>query len=38
MVFIDSRAVNIDGAEAIGIAGHVFTGVAGLRAFLESLA
>ena len=38
MVFIDNKPVNVDGAVALGATGHVFTGVAELRAFLESLA
>jgi putative hydrolase of the HAD superfamily len=37
-VFIDNRASNIAGAEAIGITGHVFTAPAALRSFLTSLA
>ena len=37
-VFIDNKEVNIRGAEAVGIAGHVFTTAADLRAYLESLA
>lgn len=37
-VFIDNRADNVAGAESLGITGHVFTGAAPLRAFLESLA
>jgi len=37
-VFIDNRASNVAGAEALGITGHVFTDAAGLRAFLVSLA
>jgi putative hydrolase of the HAD superfamily len=36
-VFIDNRAANVTGAEALGITGHVFTGVPELRAFLTSL-
>ena len=36
-VFIDNRERNVRGAEAIGITGHVFTGVLGLREFLTSL-
>jgi putative hydrolase of the HAD superfamily len=36
-VFIDNKAENVEGAQAIGITGHVFTGADGLRAFLESL-
>lgn len=38
MVFIDNKKVNVDGAESIGVTGHVFAGVAPLRAFLASLA
>jgi putative hydrolase of the HAD superfamily len=38
MVFIDNKKVNVDGAESIGITGHVFTGVGELRTFLTSLA
>jgi putative hydrolase of the HAD superfamily len=37
-VFIDNRPPNVAGAEAVGITGHVFTGAAGLREFLASLA
>lgn len=36
-VFIDNRERNVRGAEAIGITGHVFTGVPALRDFLMSL-
>ncbi|WP_022901623.1 HAD family hydrolase [Humibacter albus] len=36
-VFIDNKAENVAGAEAIGITGHVFTGADDLRAFLASL-
>jgi putative hydrolase of the HAD superfamily len=36
-VFIDNRASNVAGAEAIGITGHVFTTPAALRSFLTSL-
>jgi putative hydrolase of the HAD superfamily len=36
-VFIDNRASNVAGAEALGITGHVFTGAPELRAFLTSL-
>ncbi len=35
-VFIDNRASNVAGAQALGITGHVFTGAAALRAFLAS--
>ena len=37
-VFIDNRAPNVAGAEALGIAGHVFTDASRLRTFLESMA
>ncbi|GAB3385391.1 HAD family phosphatase [Humibacter soli] len=37
-VFIDNKPENVEGAEAIGITGHVFTSPAALRAFLVSLA
>ncbi|MGD0699645.1 MAG: HAD family phosphatase [Trebonia sp.] len=37
-VFIDNRAANVAGAEAIGITGHVFTTPAALRSFLTALA
>ena len=37
-VFIDNRASNVAGAEAIGITGHVFTTPAALRSFLTALA
>jgi putative hydrolase of the HAD superfamily len=37
-VFIDNRASNVAGAQALGITGHVFTGAAALRSFLASLA
>jgi putative hydrolase of the HAD superfamily len=36
-VFIDNREANVRGAEALGIIGHLFTDVTGLRAFLASL-
>lgn len=36
-VFIDNRDRNVRGAEAVGITGHVFTGVPALRSFLTSL-
>jgi putative hydrolase of the HAD superfamily len=38
MVFIDNKKVNVEGAESIGITGHVFTGVGELRTFLNGLA
>ena len=37
MVFIDNKKTNVDAATALGVTGHVFTTVAELRAFLESL-
>ncbi|MGH3256922.1 MAG: HAD family hydrolase [Streptosporangiaceae bacterium] len=36
-VFVDDREVNVRGAQALGITGHLFTGVTALRAFLKSL-
>jgi len=38
MVFIDNKKINVDAAVALGVTGHVFTTVAELRGFLESLA
>jgi putative hydrolase of the HAD superfamily len=37
-VFVDNNEANVRGAEAVGIIGHVFTGVPMLRTFLTSLA
>ncbi len=37
MVFIDNKQVNVDGAEALGMTGHLFVGPAELRSFLESI-
>ncbi len=37
-VFVDNRASNVAGAQALGITGHVFTDAAALRAFLAQLA
>ena len=37
-VFVDNRASNVAGAQALGITGHVFTGAGALRTFLASLA
>jgi putative hydrolase of the HAD superfamily len=37
-VFVDNKAINVEGAVALGATGHVFVGVAELRAFLEALA
>lgn len=36
-VFVDNNEANVRGAQALGVTGHVFTGPAALRAFLESL-
>jgi putative hydrolase of the HAD superfamily len=36
-VFIDNKEVNVRGAEALGITGHLYTGADGLRAFLTTL-
>lgn len=36
-VFIDNRESNVRGAKAVGITGHVFTGVSELREFLTSV-
>jgi putative hydrolase of the HAD superfamily len=36
-VFIDNREANVRGAKALGITGHLFTGMTGLRAFLTAL-
>ncbi|MDR6612471.1 HAD family phosphatase [Leifsonia sp. 1010] len=36
-VFIDNKEANVRGAEALGIAGHVFVSPSGLRAYLEGL-
>lgn len=36
-VFVDNKLVNVEAATALGITGHHFTGVEGLRVFLESL-
>lgn len=38
LVFVDDRPANIAGAQAIGMTGHLFTGAASLRTFLEGLA
>jgi putative hydrolase of the HAD superfamily len=36
--FVDNRQDNVDGAAALGIAAHLFTGAGDLRAFLTGLA
>jgi putative hydrolase of the HAD superfamily len=38
MVFVDNRAENAAGADAIGAVGHHYTSAAGLRTFLQGLA
>jgi putative hydrolase of the HAD superfamily len=38
MVFVDNKSVNTDGAAALGMTVHHFTGAAGLREFLVGLA
>ncbi|MBF4634427.1 HAD family phosphatase [Agreia pratensis] len=38
MIFIDNKAVNVDGAANLGIDGHVFTTASLLRAFLDDRA
>lgn len=38
IAFIDNREANVRGAESTGMAGHVFTGAAALRDYLEALA
>ena len=38
MIFIDNKAVNIEGAASVGIAGHVFTTAPLLRAYLDDTA
>lgn len=35
-LFIDDRAINVDGAEAVGMNGHLFTTAESLRARLET--
>ncbi|WP_353827380.1 HAD family hydrolase [Agromyces sp. SYSU T0242] len=38
LVFVDNKAVNVDGAVAVGGTGHVFEDAAGLEAWLRDLA
>jgi putative hydrolase of the HAD superfamily len=38
MIFVDNKAVNVDGAVSVGATGHTFTDVSALRTFLASLA
>jgi putative hydrolase of the HAD superfamily len=38
LVFIDNKSVNVDGAIAVGGAGHVFTDAAALESWLRELA
>jgi putative hydrolase of the HAD superfamily len=37
-IFIDNKAENVEGARALGIAGHVYTSAEDLRAYLQTLA
>jgi putative hydrolase of the HAD superfamily len=37
VVFVDNRRVNVEGAEAVGIPGYVFTTAHELRSFLQGL-
>jgi putative hydrolase of the HAD superfamily len=37
MVFIDNKQINVDGAQAVGITGHLYVGAAELRSFLTTL-
>jgi putative hydrolase of the HAD superfamily len=37
-VFIDNKAENVEGAQALGISAHVYTSAADLRAYLQGLA
>ncbi|WP_400993871.1 HAD family hydrolase [Agromyces sp. GXQ0307] len=38
LLFVDNKAVNVDGAIAVGGAGHVFTDASGLESWLRGLA
>ncbi|MET1018315.1 MAG: HAD family phosphatase [Leifsonia flava] len=38
LIFIDNNPANVEGAEALGITGHVFTDAARLRTFLTTCA
>ncbi|MFL6863959.1 MAG: HAD family hydrolase [Allosphingosinicella sp.] len=35
-LFVDDRAINVEGARAVGMGAHLFTGAAGLRTRLEA--
>ena len=37
VIFVDNRKVNIEGAESLGIHGHLFTSALELRSFLQAL-
>ena len=37
-LFVDNKAVNVEGARAVGGDGHVFTDAAGLESWLRGLA
>ena len=38
LLFVDNKSENVEGARAVGADGHVFTGAAGLEAWLRGLA
>jgi putative hydrolase of the HAD superfamily len=38
LIFVDNKAVNVEGAVSVGAVGHTFTDVSSLRDFLTSLA
>lgn len=37
MVFVDNKKENVEGAQSLGVTGHVYTGVPELRGFLTAL-
>jgi putative hydrolase of the HAD superfamily len=38
LLFVDNKAVNVEGARAVGGDGHVFTDAEGLESWLRGLA